>query len=176
MGCCNDDERPEFLRETERREKALSKAPCFDVSARAAFAVGESGEGGVCVGEIDFDDVFGVDGLLECGNHFGRSDWVTGTVMRVWITCTIGGANGAGNVGGSVLNNLNSGGRILISERQRRGRRRQQQRYLTRQDDHSSSPPLSSFRRCPQNENHQPADLHVSMGSMNQGNKILALG
>ena len=117
MSCvgCTADARYEPLRATDSRENARSNAPCllFGDSLREPDAVGESGTGGELTGEIGLDDDRGEAGLLSGGNHFDRSDGVTGMVMSAWITWIMGEASGAGNVGGSVLNNRSSGGRIL---------------------------------------------------------------
>lgn len=86
-----DDDRCDDLRATDSLENARSNAPCFDSlllgdSLRLPEAVGESGAGGELTGEIDLDDDRGEAGLLSGGNHFDRSDGVTGTVMSAWIT------------------------------------------------------------------------------------------
>lgn len=66
------------------------------------------------MGVISFEFCRGEPGLLRCGNHLDRRDGVTGIVIRAWITCVIGDARGAGNVGGRVLNSRSKGGRILF--------------------------------------------------------------
>ena len=109
-------------RATERRAKARSNAPGFmsllslppGEPLRLLLASGEDGDGGEPEGEIGFEGWCGEPAWLNGGNHFDLRDGATGIVIRACIACVIGGASGAGNVGGSVLKSRNNGGKILI--------------------------------------------------------------
>ena len=118
-----DDARDEALRVADNLENALSKAPGLDSLGSFVTAGGESlrlpgGDSGTGdpAGETDLWCVRGEPALVTGGNHFGFRDGVTGTVIRAWMTCVMGAARGAGNVGGKELNNRSKGGNILGNE------------------------------------------------------------
>lgn len=91
-------------------ENARSKAPGLDsLDSLDSFvdAGGESlrllgGDSGAGdpTGDTVFTCVRGEPAFATGGNHLSFSEGVTGTVIRVWMTCVMGAARGAGKVGG----------------------------------------------------------------------------